>query len=332
MTTAPGSASTGTAARQLSSDGRTRTGFKARAVTFAPPAWLVDQFATAPRATRVLANLIDKAGRRFPLPEGAQSVNVPRLTTGNAEAGTADDSVDPETDVVDANATSPAASISGRADVALQLLEQSPPGAHLDVCFFQDLTEAYDAQLEAMLFSGSGPNTQPTTSFTGLLNLSGTNSVTYTDASPTATAMYPYLGQAIAKIGDNRKRSDGVTWLMTTSRAAWIGSQEDTSHRPLALTDAGPSGAFNILTYWVSKSDAISTTLGTGGNQDAILAVRPADMMLWESSPFLQIGTEVLSGTLQARLVLRGYAAFVVRQPTAVSIVSGTGTITQAGY
>lgn len=80
---------------------------------FSPPLWIIDAFATAPRAPRVLANLIPG----FVLPQGVQSVNVPRLTTGNTEAPVNDLAADPSTDAVDAAVTSAVVTISGHGDV-----------------------------------------------------------------------------------------------------------------------------------------------------------------------------------------------------------------------
>jgi len=40
----------------------------------------------------------------------------------------------------------------------------------------------------------------------------------------------------------------------------------------------------------------------------------------------------VLPGTLQARLTYRGYAAFICRYPSGVTILGGTGTAVQAGF
>jgi HK97 family phage major capsid protein len=306
---------------------------------FAPPLWLIDMFATAPRAKRVLAKMIDKEGNCFPLPPGVQSINLPRVTTGNAEQPSADNTATPETDLVDAAATSPVATISGQADVPLPLLEQSPAGAHLDVMFFRDLTEAYDAQLETQLFTGTGPNTQPTPQFTGLLNLSGVNTVTYTSGSPTATNIFASLGSVIAKIGNTRKLPPEA-WLMTTSRAGWLGSSEDQQQRPLMIADnTTKNGEFDLLAFRVGMSDVIPTNLSgnpgsftSGGTQDVIIACRPSDMMLWESQPTTMVGLEVLSGSLQARLQLRAYAAFICRYPTAVTVLGGTGLAVQTGF
>ena len=47
--------------------------------------------------------------------------------------------------------------------------------------------------------------------------------------------------------------------------------------------------------------DAIPTTLGTGGNQDTVIACIPGDLYLFEGQAVSHINVETLSGTLQAR-------------------------------
>ena len=308
---------------------------------FAPPGWLIDQFAHLPRAGRPLADRIDKAKNRFPLPQGVQSINIPRMTSGTAEGPQDDGSSAASGDVVDTQTNCPVVTIAGNSDVSMQLLEQSPVGAHLDAMFFQDLVSAYDLALSQQLLYGAGPTTQPTQQLQGLMTISGTNGVTFTSASPSATGMFTYLGQAISKVGNNRKRPPEL-WLMNTSRAGWLGSSEDTQNRPLMIADnVAITGEFDLLGFPVIMDDVIPNTLtgnpgsltfGSAVNQDVIIACRPSDMLLFESTPVMSVQTEVLSGTLQARLQYRCYAAFICRYPSGVAIMSGTGNVVQAGF
>ena len=191
---------------------------------FSPPAWLVSEFATAPRPGRVLANLIPT----FPLPAGVSQVNLPVLTTGEIDQPDVDGAPVPDRDVVDAAVSSPAAPFVGQSDWSLQTLDQSPAGAHLDWAMFKDLTASYDHQLELALFNGPGGTTQ-TSQLTGLLNLpTGTgkvSAVAYTDASPTGSKMFTQLGYVAALLGDARLMPPEV-WLMRTARWAFLGTAE----------------------------------------------------------------------------------------------------------
>jgi len=308
---------------------------------FSPPLWMIDRFATAVRPGRVLSHLIPT----FPLPPGVSSVNLPRLTTGTQALPSSPLGNIQDRDIVDAVTSSPVVTISGRGDVALQVLEQSPTGAHLDWAIFRDLTESYDHQLEAQILAGTGAGAQ----FTGLLNLptgaGGVNVVTYTDASPTGSEMFAYLGQLAAQVGNNRLRPPEA-WVMRTSRWGWLGSAEDTAGQPLAvpghvpnpplphlLDDDIPTPVGMELGWPIYCSDAIPANLGTGANQDTILAVRPSDMFVLESTPQAAVMLDPLSGTLQARLSLHAYAAAIVgRYPTGIATLQGTGMAVQTGF
>lgn len=291
--------------------------------TFAPPLWVIEDFATAPGAKRVLADLVEK----FPLPRGAHSINLPRLTTGATVQPQQDGAPVSDTDIVDTSSQSIVTTLVGQADSSLQLLEQSPPGAHLDFALFKSMKEGYDAQLELQLLNGSGTGENLQGVLAGALTA---NKIAYTDASPTGAELVPFLGQAFAAVGDNRDVPPEC-FLMRTARWAWLATQTSTGGNPLLLADWGQDGQgiMSLRTYW---DDAIPTTLGAGGNQDAIFCVRPSDIMLWESASTTSVMFEVLSGTLQARFQLHGSAAAIIRYPSGQSTVTGTGLIVQSGY
>lgn len=294
---------------------------------FAPPLWLIDQFKTAARPARVLADLMPW----FPLPQAGQSINLPKLTTGNITQTQQPGGSVPGQDAIDANASSQIVTITGEGDCALQLLEQSPPGAHLDWAMFRDLSEAYDANLEAQLIAGSGVGQ----TLNGLLSVAtGSNVVTYTDATPTFPEMYPFVGQAAAQVGKNRKMPPEA-WLMTTSRWAWIASSNDNSLRPILPPSSHPVGPTQqeLMSWQVYCDDAIPSNLGVGGNQDVIICLRYSGLMLLEAEPRTTVALEPLSGTLQARIQLRNYvAAPLATYSAAVATVGGTGLIVQSGF
>ncbi len=299
---------------------------------FAPPVWLNQFFATANRPGRVLAGLIP----RFPLPRGCQSINIPILTTGTIDGPDTDDYPVPSQGITDSSTTSAAAPFAGKANVSLQLLEQSPPGAYLDWALFLDLAESYDAQLEtALLLSVDGtPN-----SLAGVTTVTGTNTVTYTSASPTGGAMYPYLGSLAAQIGDNRLKPPEC-YLMRTARWAWLMTQESTANLPFGLNtpfylgsdDQTPDPIGAILGWPVFLNDALPATLGAGANQDQVICLRPRDLLLLESEPQTMINRERLSGSLGVGIEMHGYAAALTgRRPAGISVLSGTGLVVQTG-
>ncbi len=280
---------------------------------FSPPLWLIDLMATAPRPGRVLAALMP----RLPLPPGVSEISVPRIATGTNVEPTPDGAVVANEELLGSFATSPAAQFSGAIDTTMQLLERNPTGSALDFILLRDLFAAYDAELEEQLINGSGTNGQ----LLGALNVPAgaglASEVTYTDASPTGAEMIVPVMKACAQLGDARQRPPEVI-LLRTARRAWFAAET----YPQTFVAPWP----------VAEDDAIPATIGAG-TQDAILPLRPSDMLLMESSPIVSVDRATLSGTLGVRLTLRGYAAaLVARQPTAVARVVGTGMAVQSGY
>ena len=308
---------------------------------FTPPLWWNEKFATAPRPHRVLADLIRACGARFPLPSGISSVNMPIIqapgtvvqqqnpTSGVAARG-----------VTDAKASSIVATFVGEADVALQLLEQSPAGAHLDWAFGLDLLADYDYKLEQALLSGLG---SAFNQLLGVTNVPNVVSVTYTDASPAGPEMWPYFGNAFAQVSDGRGLIPQC-WLWRGARWAWLAGQEDNSNRPLGLpspyflgnTDDTPDPLTGIYGIPLFADNAISATQGTGANQDSAICLRPSDLILLEgANPSLErvdIYLEPGSGNLSARLQIHNsVAAINNRYPSGIAVVGGSGFVVQSG-
>jgi HK97 family phage major capsid protein len=299
---------------------------------FDPPAWLIEDFAVRRRPERVLADL----ARQFPLPTGAQTVNVPILSTGTAAAQQQPLEADSDQDIIDAATSSPVCTVSGAADASLQLLEQSPRNASFDSLMFEDLMNAADADLEQMMTTGTGTGG----TFTGVTNVAGITTVTYTDATPTGSEMYQSIAQAGAQLADARfLRPDA--FLMRFARWSWLAASEDTSHRPfsppgdrfvtLGSNPNGPTPIGSIVGVPVVTSESLPATLS--GNQDLVLAVRSSDFLLFEGDPNLAVMTEVLSGTLGVRIQLRKYVAAIVgRYPTGIAQVTGSGMAVESGW
>src|SRR5207237_3483854 len=73
----------------------------------------------------------------------------------------------------------------------------------------------------------------------------------------------------------------------------------------------------------------IATNYGAGTNQDEIYAVDSSQIFLAEGEVRTRVLTEVLSGTLQVRLQVYAYSAFIPhRLAAAISVISGTGLTT----
>ena len=197
---------------------------------FAPPLWAIEEFATAPRPERVLAGLIPG----FPLASGVSSVNRPGSPRVLLRTPTRIPAPSPTATSPTQAVTSSTVTIAGMEDVSIQLLEQSPVGAHLDWAFFKDLSADYDRQLETQLFNGTGNNSGPQLwGVQGLPSTTPTTNVTYTTVSPTVIGLWTYLGELWGQVADAR-HAQPEAWFVRGGRWAWLASGEDTSNRPIS--------------------------------------------------------------------------------------------------
>jgi HK97 family phage major capsid protein len=304
---------------------------------FVPPLWLVDEFIDLPRFGRAFANTV----RNMALPPGTDSINVPKVATGTATGVQANDAgAVTSTDMTDTFVTAPVRTIAGQQDIAIQLLDQSP--ASFDEIVFADLIADYNQKLDTQCISGSGSSGQ----LKGVLNVSGINAITYTDAAPTLPLMYPSLMKALSQVAKLRKMMPSAVF-MTPSRWFWAAAQLDSQNRPLILPETnspfnpmalqtggdveGPVG--RLLNFPIIADGNIPANLGAGTNEERVIATRTSDLYLWEGSMRTRVLQEVLSGTLQVRFQIYNYAAFMPdRRPEAISVVSGTGVIAPSGY
>jgi HK97 family phage major capsid protein len=310
----------------------TETGAEQRAITtssggvgLAPPQYLADQIATFARAGRVLANLCQS----LPLPDSGVTFNIPRVTTGattavQAEAGAVNDS-SPVTDYLALAVNT----VAGKVDLSRQLFDRSNPS--VDTIIGQDLAADYAKQLDVQLI------TQATN---GVLNLAGTNAITFTSGAPTLALFYPKLADAIQQVGVNRFAAAEAT-VMHPRRWAWTTAAVDTAGRPLVVPESnsaqnavgvfarptaeGAVGTMQGLPVFLDAN--VPTNLGAGTNQDPVIVARFSDNLLFEdSSPTVAVETGVLSANLQVRIYVYGYFAFTfARYAKANSIINGTG-------
>ncbi len=302
---------------------------------FVPPLWLVDEFIGYLRAGRTTANL----AMQLDLPTGTDSINLPKVATGSTTATQLDAGTVSSTDITDTFVSAPVRTIAGGQDVAMQLLDQSPVA--FDEIVFKDLMGSYNQQLDLGALNGSGASG----ALKGLTIVSGTNTVTYTDATPTAGELYPVLGQAASQVARQRfQMPTGV--VVTPQRWFWLVTQVDSTGRPLVLPKGQPG--FNAMGAYDGTAEGLAgeifgipiyvdanvvSNLGVGANQDQIIVSKFDDQYLWEGALRTRALTEVLSGTLQVRLQLWNYVAFMPdRYLTSISVIGGTGLISPAGF
>lgn len=306
-----------------------------------PPLWLVDQYVALARAGRVIANSI----RGMTLPGGTDSINVPKVATGTATAAqTADAASVTSTDMTDSTISAGVKTIAGQQDIAIQLLDQSP--ISFDEVIFQDLLADYNSKLDIQVIRGTNANGQAK----GFTGISGIKDVTYTDASPTLPELFPYFAQLLSQMSTARYLPP-TAFFMHPRRWYWMLSVLDSSNRPLVTPEAaaplnpealqtgvvaeGPVGRLMGLPVLLDPNITTAAVGGaqTGGTEDEIYALRTPDHYLWEGSMRTRTLGEVLSGTLQVRLQVYNYFAYLGERYTAsTGRISGTGLAAPSGF
>lgn len=307
---------------------------------FLPPLYFGDLYAEFKRARRVASNLV----RNLPLPAHGNSITIPRMTSGASTAAqNGDNSNLSTTDAVTATVTVPVCTVAGYADMSRQIVERSEPG--LDQIILEDLFRSYNAQVNTYVVNGSGGSGQPQ----GILGLSGINSVTYTSGTPTAYGLYPKVLDAVRRVTE-AVFEPTVGLIMTARRWAWILASVDGNNRPLAVPNqAGPFNSVGVRNdanssflenmvpagwfagYPVYIDETIPKTLGSGTNEDRIIAGAFNEDILWEdgAGPRTFTFEGILSQTAGIRVEVFGYMAFTAgRYPAANSVISGTGLAT----
>lgn len=290
---------------------------------FVPPQYLADMWAELPREARPFAEALPT----MPLLDTGMNVTVPRITTGTTTAvQAAQNDAASETDIDGTLLTVGVNTIAGQNDVSRQALERTLPG--MDFLIFQDLRADYDEQLDTQLLAGTGSSGQ----HLGIRAVTGTNTVTYTDASPTAAELVPKIYNGIQLVATNRhRRADTI--VIHPRRAAWLASNLSSTF-PLfqlgVLTQAAGSQNAGFVDNFAGLRtvlDAnISTEYGASTDEDEIYVVRAADLILMEGPLRTAVYEQTLSGTLQIRLQVFAYSAFISgRQPTAITEIAGTG-------
>jgi HK97 family phage major capsid protein len=293
------------------------------------PLYLQDEFVDYARAGRAVTNAI---GPRA-LPPNTDSINIPKLSTGTAVADQADNAAVQETDATFGTLAADVKTIAGMQDISRQVIDRSVPG--VDEVIYADLVKAYNVNLDTAVINSSVSNNK------GLLQVSSTNSVTYTDANPTLPELYPKLADGIQQIHSS-VYTPATAIFMHPRRWGWILASLDTQNRPLVLpiaaatensagtqttgTAEGQVGSIQGIPVYADAN--IPTTLGASTNEDRIIIAATPELFVWEdpNGPYLERFDDVGSGTLTVRLRAHSYwGQLLSRRPAAISVLSGTG-------
>ncbi|MEU2313144.1 phage major capsid protein [Streptomyces albidoflavus] len=297
---------------------------------FVPPLWMVEDYVALARAGRVVADQV----AHQPLPAGTDTISLPRLASGTAVAEQASQNTSVQnTDATASSVSASVATIAGQQVVPQQLLEQSP--INMDSILLADLAADYAIKLDQFVISNNAAGKR------GLLNVSGSNAVTYTDANPTVGEAYSKVGDGIQQIHTGRLMPPDKIF-MHPRRWAWLTVSLDTAGRPLVVPAANmPSNVLAAMSDVVSEGFVgtlqglpvyvdpnIPTNLGGDTNEDRVIVARSSDIILFEGTPRSETFRETKADQLSVLLRFYNYAAIhSERYPKALSVVSGTGLV-----
>lgn len=294
------------------------------------PLYLQNELVTVARPHRAA---VDAIGTRA-LPPNTDSINIPTIDTGTAvELQSSDNSSVQETDATFSTVAADVKTIAGMQDVSRQVVDRGVPST--DQVIFSDLVADYARRFDSWVITSSTSNAK------GLLDVSGTNAVTYTDTTPTVAELYPKLASCFNEIATNIY-APGNLILMHPRRWAWMLSALDGSNRPLiapaannpqnasgTMSSIGAEGAVgSLFGLPVVLSANIPTNKGTGTNEDRIIVLRREESFIFEdeAGPYLERFDDVGSSTLTVRFRIHQYVAQChARRPKSISILSGSG-------
>jgi len=297
------------------------------------PNYLVSEFATLRRAGRPVLDISTNAQ----LPASGMTVNIGRLTTGvtsyvQASENTAPTESSPDDTLLTVNVNT----VASMFDLSKQAVLR---GTGVETQLLGDAIRSYQAKLDSLAINGSGGSGEAR----GILNTSGINATTYTDASPTWTEFFPKLVAAIQDVSANFY--GGATHIVAhpTMIGCWLRAL-DSTNRPLFNATAGnpfnapgtydrpayDMGGLQILGLPVIADANIPTNLGTGTNETAVIVGDFRESYIWEDnggSP-LYVRFEQPDGNIAIRTVVFGFSAYTAgKYPTAFSAITGTGMI-----
>jgi hypothetical protein len=294
------------------------------------PQYLTDMYAPAVAALRPFADACNK----HDLPESGMTLNISRITTATSTALQAtENSAVSETNIDDTLLTINVQTAAGQQTISRQAIER---GSGVEEVTIQDLFKRLATTLDSTLLN------QATT---GLSAVATSNA--YTDASPTATELYPKILQAAA--GSEAALLGLATpdiAVLHSRRWYWLQSQL-TSTWPLFQQNNLPSqsgGEVNSTSRYgsgfrgmlpsglaVIVDNSVVTNSGAGTNEDEIYVVPSEECHLWEdpSAPLFIRADQPAAASLGVLLVVYSYFGYTFgRFPASMQKIAGTGLVT----
>ena len=293
---------------------------------FSPPGWVVEDWIKYTRPGRVTANLF----HREPMPSGVSSINLPKVTGGTTVATqSTQNTALSQTDLVTNSVTAPIVTIGGKQVVSQQLIDTS--AIPFDRIILEDLAEDYSKKIGYAVVQGTGVSN----TLNGCINVSSTNKLTWTQASPTAPLFYSQLAKLQSDINSSRFAPPDAV-VMHPRRWGWLASYTDSTGRPLVVPTAGgfnslanpsPGGAAghvgSLLGMAVYTDPNIPIT--ENSDQDVALMLVTDDIWMYESQLFAATFDAPYSDSLSVLYRIHAYSALAFRYEESVGMLTGTG-------
>ena len=296
---------------------------------FVPPLYLGELYEEVRRNRRVVVNQFP----RLPLPPSGDTISIPAFTSGGAMGAQQEANAVPDTDLVSATTSVSVRTYAGQIDVSRQLLDRAEAGGQtIDTLIFRELTNAYDASLEADVING----TAAAYKHVGLLQLSNAASVTYTAGTATVAELYAKIVSAIATVTANFKESPDAI-ICHPRRAAFLTGNLSSNQPLFQVGDLNQSVGTNVAGLAgtiagipVYSTPAMPTNLGTGTDEDRIIVANLSSLPFMEGPLNTRVHEGVLSADLEVRLQVWAYSALAstrynVSGASPVAVISGTG-------
>jgi len=140
--------------------------------------------------------------------------------------------------------------------------------------------------------------------------VTGVTAVTATNASPTAATNYSAIGNLIQTVSSaSGERPDLL--VLSPRRAEFIRAK---------LGFAPDWYGLQVI-----ESPSMPTNIGGGTNQDPVIVLNRAEVVLYERPAVFKAYEEIGSSTQTVRISAWGYAALqAARQPTSIGVSTGT--------
>jgi HK97 family phage major capsid protein len=316
------------------------------AISFTPPKWMVESFASIARVEAVLPKLVTTVD----LPPACMELHIPRFNSAAGIVPMASENTDaPETPETTDEVTIGVGTFAGDIVISQQMYDRD--GDFSDAVALREMASNYGEALQQQMMNGTGTNGQllglrsvPVGSVHGV---PGAQLVTFTSSSPTPAELARRIGQCAAAISNVRKRPPSAI-LMRGSRWFDFATSDDENGEPVvrpgtgaapartpgAQNDIGPFGPVAGLPVY--HDNTLPTNLGAAENQDAIVLARTADTLLLEDPlgprfNAFPVGAE--ASQLTVVLQWHQYTASIPHlYPSAIGTVTGTGLAVPVGW